>query len=109
MGVKFRVTSNTVTSVRLGLSNNPGTNKLSLPIAVSRDEAIRIKPSLRAYAIVTLVEPYKIGGNGTKTASLSDPDEYLWKYFGLHVNLKAIWLVNKKTGEVLVKREMPLQ
>lgn len=105
MGVKFRVTSHIGTSVGLAVKEQIQTISITKPY--SRDEARSIKNTIRAYAIATLEEPYKVDASTSTTASLDDPDEWLKQHFGLYVSLKAIWFVNTKTGEVFAKSEPP--
>lgn len=103
MGVKFRVTSHIGTSIGIGTKDE--IEPISITKAYSRDEALRVKSSIRAYAIATLHEPYKIDNSTSSTASLDSPDEWLTRYLGLYVRLYAIWIVNAKTGEVIAKSE----
>lgn len=105
MGVKFKVTSHRGLSV--GLAIDDGIEDVSFSKPMTRDEALKVKPYLRAFAIVTLDEPYKIESSTETTASLDSPDEWVTRFFGLSAKLSAIWLVNKKTGEVLAKSEAP--
>lgn len=106
MGVKFHVASYIGTSA--GLEINNATNKdIFFSKPYPRDEALRIKPFIRAFAIATLEHPYKIDESISSTASLDNPNEWLTRYRGLSANLKAIWLVNTKTGEIMEKFEAP--
>ncbi len=105
MGIKFRVTSYLGTSVGLGIKEQIEPVSISKPM--SRDEALRVKTAISAYAITNLAEPYKIDDSMSSTASLDKPSEWLTKYWGLWVNLKAIWFVNRRTGEVIAKVEAP--
>lgn len=105
MGVKFRVTSHLGTSVGLGIKEQIDPISISKPMP--RDEALRVKHAIRAFAITSLAEPYKIDYSTSSTASLDRPSERLTKYWGLWVNLETIWLVNVTTGEVIAKAEAP--
>lgn len=105
MGVKFRVTSYLGTSVGLGVKEKIAPISISTPLL--RDEALRVKRAIRVFAITNLAEPYKINDSTSSTASLDRPSEWLTRYFGLWVNLKAIWLVNVITGDVIAKVEAP--
>ena len=105
MGVKFKVTGHLGTSLGLGIDEQIA--PISISKSYARADAQRIKNSIRAYAIATLTEPYKIDSEASTTASLDKPDEWLNKYFGLWVSLKAIWFVNVATGEIIAKSEAP--
>lgn len=105
MGVKFRVTRHLGSSVGLGIQRD--TYPVKINKSMSRDEAVRVKPLISAYAIANLEEPYKINDSESTTASLDSPSEWLTTYLGLWVNLKAIWLVNRRSGEVIAKVEAP--
>lgn len=107
MGVKFRVASHAASRIGIGVTES--IEPISLSKDISRDEAVRIKPLLRVFAIVTLDEPYKLDGTKSVTASLDDPNEWLIKYRGLYVNLKAILIVNKKTGEIIARADAPFK
>ena len=109
MGVKLRVTKHSINSVGIAVSgdvlilSDPFSFTKSIPV----EEAQQLKPNLAAFAIVTLASPYKVNERTSETASLSDPNERLTQFSGLYVWLKSIWLINKKTGDVLVKYEGP--
>jgi len=105
MGVRFRVESNSSVSVGLGVKEY--LREMSIVKSVPRDEALRAKGVIRAYAIASLADPYIIDYSDSSTASLDSPNEWKNKYFGLWVNLRAIWLVNWLTGEVVAKSEFP--
>ena len=105
MGVKFRVTSHVGTSIGIGVKEQ--IEPISISRKFARDEALRLKFLARVYAIVSLDEPYKVDETSSSTASLDNPNEWYTKYLGLYVNLKAIWLVNGETGEIIAKSEAP--
>lgn len=106
MNVKFRVKSHLGTSVGLSVGG-VGNSQFSFSKSLSIDEARRLRPNLAAFAIVSLASPYKVDMRTTETASLTDPNEWLNQFLGLHVWLKAIWLVNQNTGEIILKNEGP--
>ncbi len=107
MGVKFRVNSYFISSTGLAIGGGVLHREFTFTKPLPVEEALQIKPNLAAFAIVSLASPYKVNERTIETASLSDPNERLTQFTGLHVWLKSIWLVNKKTGDVLVKYEGP--
>lgn len=105
MGVKFRVTSHSAS--RIGLVIAEPIENVSMTTSIPRDDASKIKPQLVVFAIAALAPPYKFTEQTAVTASLSSPSEWLIRYSGLNVDLKAFWLVNRLTGEIVAKNEGP--
>ena len=105
MGVKFKVTSYVGTSIGIGVKEQ--IESISIVKQFTRAEALKIKPLIRVYAIAALDVPYKLTESTGSRASLDSTSSWLTQYLGLYVKLKAICLVNARTGEIIAKSEAP--
>lgn len=105
MGIKFRVSSFTAASV--GIAFNDPIEQIEVQIKAPRDQAISLKSKIRAFAVVRLVEPFKIYEKKTFTASLDRPTEILKEYFGVAAGLESLIIVDGLTGNVLSKTDAP--
>ena len=105
MGIKFRVTSHTGTSV--GIAIPQSVEAIEIKVKGSRDQAIAMKSAIRAFAVVKLFEPYKILENTSSTASLDSPDEWYNAYLGVSATLESLIIVDIRSGEILSRINAP--
>lgn len=105
MGIKFKVTDYIDTKVGLAIKDQIGaiTTKLHIP----SEEAPSIKKNVVGYAIGKIVSPYKVMESQKTNASLDEPFETTTNTWGVWLNLSAILIINRSTGEAITKIEAP--
>jgi len=105
MGIKFQVKSFNGSSV--GIAIPQSIEAVSLNFKFPRSDAPSVKPLIRAFAVVKLVDPYRVLEEQTRTASLDSPTEWINQYLGIVSTLEAVLVVNIRTGEVLARAGTP--
>jgi hypothetical protein len=107
MGVRFRVEMFEYTSV--GLAFPEMLNSIAVAIPMPRRDAQSIKPNVTVFAVATVREPFKVYERDDLTASLDDPRQAKRTYLGLYIDLQSVWVVDRRTGQVLGKSAAPFK
>lgn len=100
-GAKIKVTKHEVDYLCLTGADD---TKVDFPLARDKDE--RVKATLRVLLVGQLVPPYASQAENYSSATISSPEEVMYRTYVLHMNVEQVWVYDWMTGEVVYRPGM---